>query len=446
MRSGELPALAQLCAEGSLRTITTVFPSVTGPAYAPFLMGRHPGSVGLPGLRWYDRAHSACTWPSYARSYIGPQCRFLDADLSADADTIFELAKPSIGALSVIRRGLPARARIGSGALFVARTGITHFRGKVSGWLDIDRNVADDFVTRVRDERPRYAFAAFTGIDKASHALGHDAPLVHDAMRIVDEACARIRADAERTGSWSQTHLWIVSDHGHSRVSAHEHLAGFVASLGLRVVAHPWTVRPRAQVAVAVSGNAMAHLYTGLESRTRQFWPALAARWGGVADAILERDSVDIMLLPLSPTSCEVRSRETGSAVVSWSGHTYSYHPRSGDPLGIGEHDCLDETRAFDVTVEGNYPDAIVQIARLASCSRSGDIILSAASEWDFRARYEPISHISSHGALHREHMLVPLITNQPIQGTARRTVDVMASACAALSVTAARGEGQSFL
>lgn len=446
MRSGELPALAQLRDEGSLRTITTVFPSVTGPAYAPFIMGRHPGSVGLPGLRWYDRAHSACRWPSYARSYIGPQCRLLDSDLSAEADTIFELATPSIGALSVIRRGLPARNRIGSGVLFIARTGITHFRGNVSGWLDIDRNIADDFVRRVRDERPRYAFAAFTGIDKASHALGHDAPLVHNAMRIVDDVCARIRADAERAGSWGQMHLWIVSDHGHSRVGAHEDLAGLVASLGLRVVAHPWTVRPRAQVAVAVSGNAMAHLYTGLESRIRQFWPTLSARWNDVANAILERDSVDIMMLPLSPTSCEVRSRQTGSAMISWNGTEYSYHTKTGDPLGIGEHDCLDEISAFDVTVESHYPDAIVQIARLASCSRSGDIILSAATEWDFRARYEPISHVSSHGALHREHMLVPLITNRPIHGTARRTVDVMASACAALGVSAAHGEGLSFL
>jgi hypothetical protein len=446
MQSGELPALARLRDEGCVRTITTVFPSVTGPAYSPFLTGRHPGSVGLPGLRWYDRARTACSWPSYARSYIGPQCRFLDGDLDAGAETIFELAESSVGALSVIRRGLPARARIGSGALFVARTGITHFRGRVSGWLDIDRRIGDEFVRRVREERPRYAFAAFTGIDKASHALGHDAPMVHDAMQIVDDVCARIRSDAERAASWDQTHLWIVSDHGHSRVGAHEDLAGFVASLGLRVIAHPWIVRPRADVAVAVSGNAMAHVYTGLGDRTRQFWPALSARWDDVASAILARASVDIMMLPISPNSCEVRSHALGNAVVSWNGPVYSYLPASGDPLGIGEHQHLDETSAFDVTMESNYPDAIVQISRLASCSRSGDIILSAARDWDFRARYEPIAHVSSHGALHREHMLVPLLTNRPIRGPARRTVDVMASTCAALNISAACGEGLSFL
>lgn len=446
LQSRELPALAQLSDDGGFHTVTTAFPSVTGPAYTPFLTGQHPGSVGLPGLRWYDRAHSACRWPSYARSYIGPQCRFLDGDLAEDADTMFELADSSIGALSVIRRGLPPSRQIGSGTAFVARTAITHFRGRVSGWLDIDRNIGDRFVQRVRDERPEFAFAAFTGIDKASHAFGHDSPMVHDAMRVVDDVCGRIRADAERAGNWDSTHLWIVSDHGHSPVRTHEDLAGVTASLGFKVVAHPWTVRRGAQIAVAVSGNAMAHIYTGLKSRTQRFWPSLSSEWDCVADMLLSRESVDIMLLPLSPTSCEVRTSDRGCAVVSWDGARYAYRAVTGDPLGIGERDDMSESDAFDATVGSFYPDSIVQIARISSCSRSGDMILSAAPDWDFRAHYEPIPHVSSHGALHREHMLVPLITNRPIQGRARRTVDVMASACTVLGVTARKMEGLSFI
>ncbi|HXC26057.1 MAG TPA: alkaline phosphatase family protein, partial [Gemmatimonadaceae bacterium] len=37
MHDGTLPALARLAQEGAFHTITTVFPSVTGPAYTPFL-------------------------------------------------------------------------------------------------------------------------------------------------------------------------------------------------------------------------------------------------------------------------------------------------------------------------------------------------------------------------------------------------------------------------
>jgi arylsulfatase A-like enzyme len=83
----------------------------------------------------------------------------------------------------------------------------------------------------------------------------------------------------------------------------------------------------------------------------------------------------------------------------------------------------------------------------LAGSSRAGDIILSATPGWDFRKRYEPIPHRSSHGALHRDHMLVPLLMNRPAARTPRRTTDVFASALDALSVASPdRLDGRSFL
>ena len=98
-------------------------------------------------------------------------------------------------------RGLPASHRIGALTPSVAlRATLTHFRGLAERWLDVDRETADVIVRRMREERPDFLFAAFTGVDKASHARGHDDPLVHEAMRIVDDATARLRADAEQGG------------------------------------------------------------------------------------------------------------------------------------------------------------------------------------------------------------------------------------------------------
>jgi hypothetical protein len=142
------------------------------------------------------------------------------------------------------------------------------------------------------------------------------------------------------------------------------------------------------------------------------------------------------MILPSSASSCEIRARGRGSATLTWAESRYSYRLDTGDPLGIGEQTSLDTDAAYDVTIESDYPDALVQIASLVACPRSGDIILSAARDWDYRARYEPIPHVSSHGALHREHMLVPLLLNRPPVGVPRRTVDVMPSALAALGIT----------
>lgn len=446
MDAGVLPEMAALRAEGGAFEITSAFPSVTGPAYAPFLVGRFPAPAGLPALRWFDRERATASFPHYTRSYVGHEMRFVDRDLDAGAPTLFELAGTALGALSVIGRGLPRRSRIGGGLRFALRAARTHFAGNVAGWLEIDRAVGAEIVAHVRRHRPRAVFAALTGIDKTSHSAGHGAPIVREAMRIVDEVVGELRRAATADGWWEDTHLWIVSDHGHSPVRAHEDLERFVASSGWRVVAHPWVWRRAPQVAVMVSGNAMAHLYVDLARRERPWWGRLAAEWTPLVGALVERESVDLVLLPHGETTCEIRSRR-GSAMVERSGDRYSYLPHDGDPLGVGELRGLDAGDAWEATIASDYPDAIVQIARLAGSPRVGDIILSGSRNWDFRARYEPIPHVSSHGALHREHMMVPLVASRAPSRTPRRTTDVFPSALTALGVPLPSGlDGASFL
>lgn len=373
--------------------------------------------------------------------------RHVDRDLDPAAATLFELAGPGLGALSVIGRGLHAKARIGSGIAFALRVARTHFTGNVTGWLAIDRHVGAQVARRIRELRPRVTFAALPGIDKASHATGHESTTVHEAMCILDETVAEIRDDAERAGLWESTHLWITSDHGHSPVTSHDDLATLVRGWGHRTIAHPWTFTGGRDVAVMVSGNAMAHIYLELDRPERPWWPSLASRWSAVADALLARPSVDLLILPHGGSAFEVRSRTRGAAMITANQCALSYRPMTGDPLGIGAQESLSEAEAYEATIESDYPDALVQIALLAAAPRSGEIIVSAARGWDFRARYEPIPHVSSHGALHREHMLVPLVTNRPLSRAARRTVDIMPSALAALGLGIPRGlDGSSFV
>ena len=432
---GDLPSLAALRNEGSLSTITSAFPSVTGPAYAPFLMGRYPGSVGLPGLRWFDRTRRIGRLSGFARSYVGIDMRFVDRDIDQASPTIFELAKPSFGALSVITRGLRRRDRLGQSARFIARAATTHFRGNVRGWLAIDRAIGEAAAHRLRTDRARYAFVALTGVDKTSHAKGQEDSIVLSALSIVNDTVAEIRADAERDGRWRNMQLWVGSDHGHSPVRQHEDLVGLINESGFRTLSHPWAFNPTADVAVMVSGNAMAHLYVDLERTTRIWWPAQRDKWQPLLEHLLQRPSVDLAILPTSVSSCEVHGLGRGAAELSWTGSAYTYRPSTGDPLCIGGQESIDDDRAYDVTVESDYPDSLVQIAHLVSSPRCGDIILSASRDWDYRARYEPIPHVSSHGALHREHMMVPLLLNRRPKRQPRRTVDTMPSALAALGI-----------
>jgi hypothetical protein len=438
---GNVPALARLREEGGLNTVTSVFPSVTGPAYAPFLMGRFPGSVGLPGLRWYDRTRKLARMPFHSRSYVGAEMRHVDSDLDAAAPTIFERVPSSLAAMNVIGRGLKPHERLGQGLRFVVRTGVTHFRGDVRGWLAIDRDVAEEFTKRFFEDRPAFAFAALTGIDKTSHARGHESSLAAQALSIVDLSVGSLRYAAERAGIWEETHLWVVSDHGHSPVSHHEDLAAFVESLGVSVIAHPWPMRASPESAVMVSGNAMAHIYTGLRDENARHEQAEM-----IAAQLLERQSVDLLLRPCSG-GCDVYSASRGKGQVTWDEKSYSYQPQTGDPLGIGPVTHLSNDAAYQVTRGSEYPDSLVQIANLTGSSRCGDIVLSAAPGWDFRARFEPIPHVSTHGSLRREHMLVPLLTNRAPKSSPRRTTDVMPSALAALGLEIPGSlDGQSFI
>jgi hypothetical protein len=443
---GELPALARMRAEGGMRTLTSVFPSVTGPAYTPFLMGRFPGGVGLPGLRWYDRARDRCTFPDYSRSYVGAELRHLAGDLDKSAPTLFELATRRLGGRTMLTRGLRNGEQLDSGMRHLARITRVHFSGDLHASLEMDREFGRLFVERIRRERPEYAFMAFLGVDKVSHAGGAESPLVLEALKILDDSVAALRCDAEREGYWRRMSLWVVSDHGHAPVENHLDLERWMVRRGTRVRAHPWVYGP-GDAAVMVSGNAMAHLYLDLAHRSRPWWRSLVPRWGQLMRALEAHPAVDVMLLPLSEVACEVRAFGRGRALVEHQRGRFRYVCLTGDPLGIGECGWLDPDEAHAITAATEYPDALVQVASLASAPRAGDVILSAMPGWDFRARYEPIPHVSSHGSLRRSHMLVPFLASTPTSRTPRRTTDLMPSAVAALGLREIPGlDGRSFL
>ncbi len=435
MDAGALPALAALRRGGASHVVTSVFPSVTGPAYVPMLMGVHPGAAGLPGIRWWDRSGHRVYAHGSARSYVGFEALRQDGDLTREAPTLFELAQRPLAALTPIGRGLDAASRLGADLASWPRMAWTHFRGDLAGWLRIESALADRVATRVASGAHDLVLFAHQCVDKFSHRCGHDSPEVLSALRGVDAMVARLRDDADRHGR--PLDLVVVSDHGHSPVDAHLDLAGTVRAAGYGVLAHPWTFAGGDEVAVMVSGNAMAHLYLDLSRRDRPWWPALARRWASLVELLLAHDAVDLLLLPHGPDACEVRSRTRGVAMVHRvPGGRYRYAPRDGDPLGIAAcvgHDTLDAGTAHDATMDSAYPDALVQIIALAGAARSGEIIVSATPGWDLRARWEPIPHRSTHGSLRREHLLVPLLTSFTPPGTPRRTADVFALTRAAL-------------
>jgi predicted AlkP superfamily pyrophosphatase or phosphodiesterase len=442
LEAGHLPRLAARSAAGFRGTVSSCFPSVTGPAYAPFLMGRFPAAVGVPGLRWYDRARETCRWPPFARSYVGPEIRHLDNDLDADAPTLLELATPSVAGATLLGRGARGARHPGRGLAWALRALLPHFRGDLAGWRRIEQLVADRVLGHLQRDRPRCAVMTFLTPDKFAHAAGARSAAVRTALRDLD-AFVGAAEDIAAAGGWAhRLHVWLVADHGHADVAHHDELADGVRDHGLRVLAHPavWVRRPDA--AVMVGGNAMAHVYVDLPLRRRPWWPRLADRWTELHDALLARPSVDLVAVALDERTVRVRHGTRGAATIIRDGAAHDPRARwscrfdTGDPLGLGrELHAVSSLEAHEACAAGDYPDAVVQLGDVVPSRRAGDLVLSAATGWDLRDRFEPTPHRSTHGALHREQLLVPLLTDSPVARRPRRSADVLPSALTLLGL-----------
>src|SRR5688572_2098317 len=108
LHAGALPNVARYLVEpGGAATATTVFPSVTGVAYAPYLTGVFPERSNLAGVKWLDREVYARRRLSVSRfrNYTGPGHFMMDRDLSKGVKTLFELLRPSRNIFGTISRG-----------------------------------------------------------------------------------------------------------------------------------------------------------------------------------------------------------------------------------------------------------------------------------------------------------------------------------------------------
>ncbi len=179
-------------------------------------------------------------------------------------------------------------------------------------------------------------------------------------MRILDATVAEIRRDAERSGRWDSTHLWIVSDHGHSPVTAHDDLASLLRSWGHDTIAHPVDFLGRARR--RRDGERQrdgAHSISSSIGAERPWWPSLAPRWSELVASLLDRPSVDLLVpsaLAGSSAKCEV-----GRAEPQRSARDTTATATEPSPV---THSALDRTKrlsdaaAYDVTASSDYPDA----------------------------------------------------------------------------------------
>ena len=107
LEEGKLPHIQKEIVErGSYAKGVTVFPSTTGPAYFPFLTGHHPGTLNVPGIRWFDKEAYANSKKKMVkfRSYVGIETFLINSDIKP-VPTVFDLLPQSFSIFNSVCPG-----------------------------------------------------------------------------------------------------------------------------------------------------------------------------------------------------------------------------------------------------------------------------------------------------------------------------------------------------
>jgi hypothetical protein len=462
---GQLPNIRrEVVSGGAFRRASSCLPSTTGPAHLPFLLGCFPGTLNIPGIRWLDKAgyHARRIGLDRFRSYNGLEAPLVNRDLPAARPTIFELARRPFAIHSMVTRGLPRGHDLTQHSKLWMYLG-AHLTDR---WEPVDRR-AHAKLMRSLEADPDYIFAVFTSVDSYSHLRGPFAPETLAGYRYVDWSVGQVVARLKRQGRWDDTLLILTSDHGMSSTHRHLDLARFLDRRGIRTLAYPIVWRHRPQASVMISGNAVGQVYL-LEDRPRGGRPVARDRrlrhpltgarvrdaLGPIWDELLAREEIDFLAWrggnggDGAARVYEIASAR-GQATIRGTPSGMTYHPRGGDPLGLGAIPApLDERASLAASFDAEYPDALVQCDQLFANPRSGDLLVVSRPGYDLREAFEWPEHHGSHGSLHRDHMIVPVIHNRGAWAPGpMRTTDLFATTLAWLGLPPVEGiDGRALL
>jgi hypothetical protein len=421
--AGEMPNLRRhFCECGGMRPATSVFPSVSGPAHLPLLAGLHPGRANLPGIRWAERPTGRRgKFLFRTRSYMAPwRAAKLERDIPADVRTLFYYIPGLADVNTWFVRGCPSRARMtrfSKAATFLKALATTDWQAS--------NLQAEAAVQRAWQRGFPSVHAVFSAIDELGHRFGPQSEQSYEAYRRFDASLGRLIEELHRRGTLARTLIVITSDHGQTATHTHVDIDDIMRPVYPRTLTYPklWRHLFSAQAAAMVSGNSMANLYLQGETgwQERPDFEAPNKKPADLVAALLAHPAIAHVIYRRAP-EVYVLAGTAGKAVVDARGALaddatqparIGFSVEGENPLGYGVLPCRmtrDEVAAL--TAGTGFPDAPWQLVEFFRSARAGDLVVCARAGFDLRSRFEYQPHNGSHGALERDHMLVPAAVN----------------------------------
>ena len=447
IENGDLPNIKKYVVDrGSLNKAVSAFPSTTGPAFIPFFLGLYPGTANIPGIRWLSKA-SFQQPHRFKRpgicSYMGLDGLSFEDDLPADFPTLFNFFSPASNIYNLLARGCPPTKNLTRWIKPFVYT-YAHFSHR---WRFVNQ-IAIRHLHKAAEAGNQFIACLFPAVDTFSHLTHTQSLPVLQTYREIDAAIGKLVDILQKTDTFEETLILITSDHGMSDTHTHIDIPQHLDDSGWRCLHYPKIWRQGAVSASMVSGNGMTHLYFK-NSSAEKGWgkrtPFEKLSEMGVISSLIELEGLGLVAGQSEAGDIVVQSRTGQSRISCHSFGTdqenlqnvenptkcadslrFSYEFTGTDPLGYGVHyKNLSSREALRETYDSSYPDGIVQLWQIFNGERTGDLVLSAESGYDLRARYEIPKHHATHGALIAEHLHIPLATNYPIAEQCIRSVDV---------------------
>lgn len=420
--NGTLPNIKKyMFDEGSFQVGTTCFPSTTGPAYLPFLTGQLPGAHDITGIRWFDKeAYFKGRWKRNAmRSYCGYEAKYFNDDMNSAYPSLLEIYEKNFNIYNMITKGVKDE-----NDLTQKQKSKLYFNAHFKHTHHIVDEIGHGHLLKAAEQDFEFIFAVFPSIDWDSHTYHFKDERTIEAYRIADRSLGELVESLKKNGKWDETLIMMASDHGLTSTHSHLDLGKFFRKNGYRVLEYPtiWTIAPK--VSVFISGNSFATL-SFLDIKTLYTKDNLYKKHGQVLDKLVRDEAIDFIVMRKSDSSLSVINEE-GEAEILINDKKLQYRSVSGNPFGIEDTtEWLDDQQAFEYCYTSDYPDALVQCRQLFESKRSGDVAVSANVGYDLRDFWEIPEHKGSHGSLHKDHILVPLLMNKKLLHSPVRTTEV---------------------
>jgi len=465
IRNGEAPNIKEhIYDRGThVKNAIAAFPTLTLALHPTIMTGYYPGHHGIVSNVWFDRK------TRQKRDYPATGVDILRYPGDLDKYTIFELLSDikTAAIFENCNRGATYKKLPVFATIKLSIRGQLEKMIPLS-YMDVDTMAADATIDMIRKpvkQRPRLIVTWFFANDKLSHGYGPRSPQTEIGRKNLDKQIGRIVQALKKEQIYDRTTFILTADHGQSETTKHWNIGKFIAdNLGMDVKekynpmdkyitefdiaisplqdfggleeldefvqSYKRILRPeRYDAVVCASGNAFAQIYVAYkDEKNNAHWdkkPPLSLlrnypvrrRRIDLIEELRGREPVDFLCAQDSPGTIHIFSKD-GESVIRRESGKYAYSVVNEiDPLGYkDERTCshlvdsgfhpADEWLEHTCTaLRPNGPEAISQAFDSDKC---GDILISAAQDWEICEDYYP--HQGDHGRLIREDVRVPLI------------------------------------